>query len=125
MEFTREGTSTNKPPLLEGSSNYAYWKVRMTAFLRSLDHDVWQTVVNGYNSPTVEVEGKTVLKPVADWTQGDKNQTHWNDRAMNAMYNGVSHSEFRRISTCTTAKEAWDLLKIVHEGTDIVRQTKI
>ena len=81
----------------------------MTAFLRSLYHDVWQTVVNGYKSPTVVVDGKTVPKPVADWTQGEKNQTDWNDRAINAIYNGVSHFEFRRISTCTTAKEAWDL----------------
>lgn len=97
----------------------------MTAFLRFLDHDVWQTVLNGYKSPTVDVDGKTVPKPVVDWTQGDKNQTHWNDRAMNAIYNGVNHSEFHRISTCATAKEAWDLLRTMHEGTDIVRQTKL
>ena len=78
----------------------------MTAFLRSLDHDIWQTIVNDYKPPTVMVDGKSGPKPVADWTQGEKNQTHWNDRAMNAIYNGVSHSEFHRISTCTTAKEA-------------------
>ena len=58
----------------------------------SLDHDVWQTVDNGYKSPTVVVEGKSVPKLVADWTQGEKNQAHWNDRPINAIYNGVTHS---------------------------------
>ena len=81
--------------------------------------------MNGYKSLIVVVDRKTVRKPVADWTQGEKNQTHWYDKAMNAIYNGVSHSEFGRIFTCTNAKEAWDLLRIVHEGTDIVRQTKL
>ena len=35
MDINREGTSTNKPPLLDGT-NYAYWKVRMIAFLRAI-----------------------------------------------------------------------------------------
>lgn len=62
---------------------------------------------------------------LTDWSQGDKKQAHWNDKAINAIYNGVTPAEFRRISTCKTAKEAWVLLRMVHEGTDIVMQTKI
>ena len=76
MEFTRERTSTTKPPLLEGSGNYAYWKVRMTAFLHSLDHDVWQTVVNGYcrnpglgSGPATLWIMNTYLKSVDVWLQ--------------------------------------------------------
>ena len=34
-------------------------------------------------------------------------------------------SEFRRISTCTTTKEAWDILQTVHEGIDTVKQLKV
>ena len=97
----------------------------MTAFLGSLDHDVWQTAVNGYKSATVVVDGKSVPKPVANWNQGEKNLTHWNNRAMNAIYNGITHSEFCKISTCTIAKAAQDLLRTVHEGIDIVRQNKL
>ena len=32
--------------------------------------------------------------------------------------------ELRRISTCTTAQEAWDILQTVHDGTDTVKQSK-
>ena len=31
-------------PLLFDGTNYAYWKVRMRAFLQSLDEKVWQAV---------------------------------------------------------------------------------
>ena len=34
------------PPLFDGT-NYAYWKVRMGAFLQSLDEKVWQAVEIG------------------------------------------------------------------------------
>ena len=64
MDFNREGTSTNKPPLLDGT-NYAYWKVKMIAFLRAIDGQVWDTVVQGYADPTMIVNGKTVKKPKA------------------------------------------------------------
>ncbi|CAM8925740.1 unnamed protein product [Rhodiola kirilowii] len=32
----KEGQSTTRPPLLEGS-NYGYWKSKMKAFLKSLN----------------------------------------------------------------------------------------
>ena len=39
------------PHLFDGS-NYAYWKVRMRAFLQSLDEKVWQAVEIGWTKPT-------------------------------------------------------------------------
>ena len=46
MEFSREGTSTNKPPLLDGS-NYAYWNVRMIAFPRVVDDQIRDIIHEG------------------------------------------------------------------------------
>ena len=39
-------------------TNYAYWKVRMRAFLQSLDEKMWQVVEIGWTKP-IEVP--------ADW----------------------------------------------------------
>ena len=44
---------------------------------------------------------------------------------MNGIYNGVSAEEFRRISTCKTAKEAWEVLQTMYEGTNTVKQSKL
>ena len=35
------------PPLFDGT-NYAYWKVRIRAFLYSLDEEVWQAIEIGW-----------------------------------------------------------------------------
>ena len=124
MDVYCEGTSTNKSPLLNGN-NYAYWKARMVAFLKAIDLKVWKSVVNGYSLPTITADGVTGPKPEDKWTKDEELAATCNSRALNAIYNGVSISEFRRISTCTTAKEAWDILQTVHEGTDTVKQSKL
>ena len=54
-----------------------------------------------------------------------KTKSNFNNKAINAIYNGVNLAEFHRISACPNAKAAWDLLRIVHKGTDIIKQTKL
>ena len=38
-------------PLLFDDTNHAYWKVRLRAFLQSLDEKVWQAVEKGWTKP--------------------------------------------------------------------------
>ena len=45
-----KGQSLITPHLLD-STNYAYWKVRMRAFLQSLDEKVWQAIEIGWTKP--------------------------------------------------------------------------
>ena len=42
------------PPHFDGNS-YAYWKVRMKAFLKSIDERVWNSVEYGWEKPTTPV----------------------------------------------------------------------
>ena len=97
----------------------------MAAFLKAIDLKVWKSAVNGYSLPTITTEGITCPKPEDKWTKEEELATTCNSRALNAIYNGVSISKFHRISTCTTAKGAWDILQTVHEGTDTVKQSKL
>ena len=93
MDIYREGTSTNKPPLLDGN-NYAYWKARMVALLKAIDIKVWKSVVNDYSLPTVITNRVTVSKPVEHWTEEEELTFTRNSRALNDVYNGVAISEF-------------------------------
>ena len=43
--------SLNAPPFFDGS-NYAFWKVRICAFLCAIDETVWDSIENGYVRPT-------------------------------------------------------------------------
>ena len=42
--------SLNAPPYFDGS-NYAFWKVRMRAFLCSIDEAIWDAVDLGWTRP--------------------------------------------------------------------------
>ena len=83
--------------LLFDGTNYAYWKVRMRAFLQSLDEKVWQAVEIGWTKP------KKVLD---DWDDAKIKATNFNNRALNALFSAVINEEFKKISFTKTAKEA-------------------
>ena len=63
MDSIREGNSTHRPPLLDGT-NYSYWKAHMRAFLKSTDDKVWHSVIYGWSEPTVTVGGVDIPKPL-------------------------------------------------------------
>ena len=87
------GQSLIIPPLFDGT-NYAYWKVRMRAFLQSLDKKVWQAVEIGWTKPT-EVS--------ANWDDAKIKATNFNSRALNALFSAVTNKEFKKISSIETA----------------------
>ena len=78
----------------------------MIAFFRTIDDQVWNTVVEGYSDPTVIVDGQTIKKRSAQWTANEKTKSNCNNKAINAIYNRITPAEFHRISACLTAKAA-------------------
>ena len=81
------GHSLVIPPHFDGN-NYAYWKVRMKAFLKSIDERVWNSVEYGWEKPTT---------PVSEWQTSQKEAAVFNSKAMNAFFNVVSMDEPQRI----------------------------
>jgi len=69
------GQSLIIPTLFDGT-NYAYWKVRMRAFLQSLDKKVWQAVEIGWTKPK---------EAPADWDDAKIKAVNFNSRALNAF----------------------------------------
>ena len=102
-------------PLFDGT-NYAYWKVRIRAFLQSLDEKLWQAVEIGWTKPT---------KESADWDDAKIKAANFNSRALNALFSTVTNEEFKKISSTKTAKEAWTILQTTYEGTKAVKDSKL
>ena len=88
------------PPLFDGT-NYAYWKVRMRAFLHSLDEKVLQVAEIGWTKPT---------EALANWDDAKIKAANFNSRALNALFSAVTNEEFKKISSTETTKEAWTIL---------------
>ena len=83
------GQSLIIPPLFDGI-NYAYWKVRMRAFLQSLDEKVWQAVKIGWTKPK---------EAPADWDEAKIKAVNFNNRALNVLFSAVTNEEFKKISS--------------------------
>ena len=109
------GQSLIIPPLFDGT-NYAYWKVRMSAFLQSLDEKVWQAVEIGWTKPK-EVP--------ADWDEVKIKAANFNSRALNALFSAVTNEEFKKISSTETTKEAWTFLQTTYKVTKAIKDSKL
>ena len=109
---SREGGSTNKAPLFDGT-NFAFWKVRMRTYLMSLGADVWEVVEMGYT------------KPIVLANKDDKLEFSFNAKAMNVTLSGLAESEFVEVMHFDSAKEIWDKLISSYEGNEKVKGAKL
>ena len=103
-------------PHLFYGTNYTYWKVRMRAFLQSLDEKVWQAVEIGWTKPTEEP---------TDWDDAKIKAANFNSRVLNALFSPVTNEEFKKISSTEIAKEAWTILQTTYEGTKAIKDSKL
>ena len=62
IDFMRGGSIAH-PPLLD-ESNYAFWKIRMKAFIKAVDEKAWRAVLISWEHPTKnDDKGAKILKP--------------------------------------------------------------
>jgi hypothetical protein len=54
-----------------------------------------------------------------------KNDRLSNDKALHALCQALSPSEFAKISNCESAKEAWQILETTYEVTKLVKSAKL
>ena len=107
--------SLNAPPYFDGS-NYAFWKVRMRAFLCSIDDSVWDVVEIGWTRSKATK---------STWDKAALVVANANSKALYAIFYGVSPDKFHRISHVTIAKEALQILETTYEGSKKVKDTKL
>ena len=77
--------SLGKIPVFAGE-DYAYWKVRMRAFLQSMGAGVWEIT-----------QDQTYVVLAALITPLQESQHEANAKAVNALFASVSRAEFSRV----------------------------
>ena len=107
--------------MLDGS-NYAYWKARMKAFIKALIERAWRSILSSCKHSTVTIDlGKTSQKPELESTSEEDKMANYNSRALSVIFNAVDPNQFKLLSTCESAKVAWDVLQTSYEGENTVR----
>ena len=74
-----------------------YTKVRMRAFLQTLNEKVWQAVEIGQVKPN---------EAPAEWDEAKIKAANFNSRALNALFSAMTNEQFKKIFSTETAKEA-------------------
>ncbi|XP_021828798.1 uncharacterized protein LOC110769176 [Prunus avium] len=113
MERDRVAGSCNSPPYFD-ENNYAAWRKKIEIFLDALDEYAIKTV-----------ESEVVPKPRSEWTEVEVFAAYSNKKARNALVTALSSTQFSHIQHIPNAKQAWDKLRVVHEGDDQVRTLKL
>ena len=95
--------------------------------MRAYDYEMWDVVLDGPYVPMKTKVGSEALKPKirSEWTELEIKKVQVNFKAINTFYCALNPTEFNRISTWKTVKEIWDKLKVTHEGTSQVKESKI
>jgi hypothetical protein len=93
------------PPHFEGK-NFAFWKVRMAAYLDAIAPEVWLATKVGFTGD-----------PTPD-------QLKWNARARNAIFEAISEEVFARVNGMDLASDIWKEIIEIHEGSTKVREQK-
>jgi hypothetical protein len=109
---SHEGTSTNKPPLFDGTI-FSLWKVRMRTYIMALGVDIWDLVETDYVNPIVLA------------SKDDKLEFSFNAKAMNVILSGLVEEEFVKVMHLESAKEMWDKLITNYEGNEKVKDAKL
>lgn len=107
--------SLHRPTLFNGT-NYTFWKVRMRIFIQATNFNAWKVITDGpYDSEKLQGLSED---------QRDRFLS-LNAKAIHFLYCALDVSQFILISSCDTAKEIWDKLEIIYEGTPQVKGARI
>ena len=124
MDLPKKGSSNTRPSMPQ-ANNFLVLESSHENFLKIY----WWACLVIYNrwlhSPVIVIEGISTAKHVASWTKTKLDRAEWNNKALNALYNGAPPDEFIQSSTCDTAKELCDILGVTHEGTEKVKLSKL
>ena len=96
----------------------------MRAFIKSQDEKAWRAVLSGW-TPPAESDDVTKVKSELDWTDAEDKLSNYNNKALHAIFNGVGECYIKLISSCVSAKDAWQILQTQFEGTADVKRSRL
>ncbi|GJV86209.1 hypothetical protein Tco_1530147 [Tanacetum coccineum] len=83
--------------------------------------DVWECVTTGYEEPSATEIGAMSTNQMKAW----KEKYMKDKRALYLLFQSVDESGFEKITSATTAKEAWEILDKVYKGAGRVKQVRL
>ncbi|GJT34463.1 hypothetical protein Tco_0924882, partial [Tanacetum coccineum] len=132
-ESSAAGTD-NRPLMLE-ESDFESWKMRIERYIRGkpLGKLIWKSIKNGPSPhPMITVttgEGEqqtqvTREKTDEEFTEDENNKERADIQATNILSQGLSRHIFNTLNQTKTAKEIWENVEILMQGSGLTEQQK-
>jgi hypothetical protein len=86
----------------------------MKTYIQEQGFEIWQSIVDGYTTPTVTPTNDKAVKLGQN-----------NSKATNALLNGLGESIFTKVAHCKSTKEIWNKLRNIYEGDSKVKVAKL
>src|SRR5215216_867821 len=116
---SREGNYHRRGPYFDGT-NFASWKHKMKMHILGHNPAVWDIVCIGLQGELFD--GR---EPDREAIADELKMLQYNSQACDILFNGLCPEEFHKISHLENAKEIWDTLIDMHEGTESVKESKL
>src|SRR6266496_1781092 len=114
-----EGNYHCRGPYFDGT-NFASWKHKMKMHIVRHNPAVWAIVCTG-----LQGEFEDGREPNSEAFVEELKMLQYNGQACDILFNGLCPEEFNKISRLENAKEIWDTLVDMHEGTESVKESKL
>ncbi|GJQ89060.1 hypothetical protein Tco_0000199 [Tanacetum coccineum] len=116
----------NKPPMLE-KHLYDSWKSRMELYMLNRPHGrmILASVEKGpLVWPSITVDGATRLKEYIELTPAEAIQADCDIKAINIILQGLPTEIYALVSQHRVAKDLWEKIKLLMQGTSLTKQER-
>ena len=122
--YDAENGTTQKPPIFT-PDDYDTWQIRMNGFFRNHPAKIWVSFKEGAFIPTA-ADAAGVMKPkeLSKYSEADHARVDIDTKALWLLQMSIRNSVIHGFKKYKTAKELWQALKSMYEGTDEVKQNK-
>lgn len=96
----------------------------MRAFLKSIDEEVWVSVLKDLTALSTCVVGLVTPTKVSTWSKNNLDECHWNSKEIHTIFMAISPKEYERVSTRETTKETWYILETTYKETKATKNSK-
>ncbi|GJT04018.1 retrovirus-related pol polyprotein from transposon TNT 1-94 [Tanacetum coccineum] len=127
-EFMIVVDADNRPPMLD-KSMYESWKSSMELYIQGKDHE--RIILNSFKNspliwPTVEQENGTVRPKIYEKLSDKENlQVDCDLKASNIVLQGLPPDVYSLVNHHRVAKEIWDRVKLLMQGTSLSKQERL
>ncbi|KAJ0686022.1 hypothetical protein HanLR1_Chr11g0409811 [Helianthus annuus] len=111
----------SKPPKLENTEDYIWWKERFINWTKAYAHESWFCLEFGYDKPTDD-KGEEI--PLKSFTEEDKRRFSYEQKMIALIQQLIRDDIFSLLNHDGSSKSVWEALRVKAGGGGVNKSRK-